>query len=65
MLNTNATKTLLKLCYCQSARHSRAAVRALEHAGYAARTDITGYIYCYPVTESAQMIVDEAIKCLK
>ncbi len=37
--------TLTKLCYCQSARHARAVVKALEAAGYAARADRDGNIF--------------------
>jgi hypothetical protein len=40
------TNTLPKLCYCQSTRHGRAVVRALEAAGHAARYDAaSGYVY--------------------
>lgn len=53
---------LSKLCYCQSARHARAAVRALERAGHAARTDASGYIFVDSPTESAHAIATRAIK---
>jgi hypothetical protein len=53
---------LSKLCYCQSARHARAAVRALENAGYAARTDASGYVFVDNPTEAASGIASAAIK---
>ena len=62
-MTTNNTKTLSKLCYCQSARHARAAVRALEQAGYAARTD-AGYIYADNSTDAAFEVAQAAIKKL-
>ena len=37
--------TLSKLCYCQSARHARATVKALEAAGFSARADADGNIF--------------------
>lgn len=37
--------TLPKLCYCQSARHARATVKALEAAGFSARADAVGNIF--------------------
>jgi rhodanese-related sulfurtransferase len=55
-------KTLSKLCYCQSARHARAAVRALETAGYAARTDSSGYVFVDSPTDAALAISRAAIK---
>lgn len=58
-------KPLAKLGYCQSARHARAAVKALEAAGYAARTDATGYIYCDSVGENAHAVANAAIKALR
>lgn len=56
------TYSLQKLCYCASAKHARAAVRALEQAGYAARTDPTGYIYADSVTDAAHDVAADAIK---
>jgi rhodanese-related sulfurtransferase len=58
-----------KLCYCQSSKHARAAVKALQLAGYTASTDKTGYIYCdaydTSVSSTPQAIVDAAIKGVK
>jgi hypothetical protein len=61
---TNTYKTLSKLCYCQSARHARAAVRALESAGYAARADASGYVFVDNPTEAALEIANAAIKAV-
>ena len=56
---------LSKLCYCQSARHARAAVKALEAAGYAARTDPDGYVYVDNPTDMAFEIANAAIKATR
>ena len=56
------TNTLSKLCFCQSGRHARAAVKALEGAGYAARTDPEGNVYVDNPTDAAFAIANAAIK---
>ncbi len=56
------SKTLSKLCYCQSTRAARVAVRALEHAGYAARADSSGYVFVDRPTDAAFAIASAAIK---
>lgn len=55
---------LTKLCYCQSARHARAAVKALEAAGYAARTDASGYIFATG-GDAAFAVAQAAIKAVR
>ncbi len=62
MTVTDNRGPLAKLCYCQSARHARAAVRALEAAGYAARTDVSGYIFASVVSEASLAVANAAIK---
>lgn len=57
--------TLSKLCYCQSIRHARAAVKALKVAGYAARTDASGYILVDRVCSAASEIASAAIKAVR
>jgi hypothetical protein len=61
----NNTNSLTKLCYCQSMRHARAAVKALEAAGYAARTDKDGYIYADNASDTAWSIANAAIKAVR
>lgn len=56
---------LSKLCYCQSSRHARAAVKALEEAGYAARTDRDGYIYVDSPSDVAHAVANAAIKAVR
>lgn len=63
---TNTTNNgLSKLCYCQSIRHARAAVKALEAAGYAARTDASGNIFVDNPSDAAWSIAQGAITSLK
>lgn len=56
---------LKKLCYCQSSRSARAAVRALEAAGYSARNDVNGYIYANATTDATFAIATAAIAEVK
>ncbi len=62
---TNTTKALSKLCYCQSNRHARAAVKALEAAGYAARADSDGNIFADNPSDAAYAIAAAAIKAVR
>ncbi len=55
-------KTLSRLCYCSSAKGARAAVKALEAAGYAARADADGRIYVDSPTDTAFSVANEAIR---
>jgi hypothetical protein len=57
--------SLHKLCYCQSTRHARVAVKALEAAGYAARTDPSGYIFVDRASDDAFNIANTAIKAAR
>jgi hypothetical protein len=62
MDNTNTMKSLFKLCFCQSIKHARRAVKALEATGHVARTDASGNIWINDPTEKAFKIAQEAIK---
>ena len=53
-------KALSKLCYCQSIKHARAAVKALEAAGYTASTDASGYVYADSTSDAAFAIARNA-----
>lgn len=57
--------TNTKLCYCQSARHARAAVAALVSAGIHARSDKSGYIFVNSADDRALSIANSAIKACR
>lgn len=59
------TTTTAKLCYCQSIKHARAAVKALIAAGFEASTDRSGYIFSSDVSDRARAIADAAIRATK
>ena len=56
---------LSKLCYCQSIKHARAAVKALQAAGYKAIAGKDGYVYTDRVCTAAADIVCAAIKAVR
>lgn len=56
---------LVKIAYCSSTRHARAAVKALTRAGYTAQLDREGYILANADDNVTWTIATDAIKALK
>lgn len=54
-------KALSKLCYCQSARHARAVVKALLSAGFVAYSSREGQIYVDDPSDAA-LAIAKAVK---
>ncbi len=48
---------MIKVCYCQSAKHARAIVKAIRDTGYQAKTDRTGYVYSNAPTGTIAMVL--------